>query len=107
MRLDRTVQIAIGIQICEVRRRAVSLQRNDRYDSSVDDDGNRLVTQQVDFAADQPAPAPLAFPLRALYHGAPIPQALAGHDNDAIVIDLVELRAVIAAVVPRRRSERM
>ncbi|RLN77313.1 hypothetical protein BBJ28_00022724 [Nothophytophthora sp. Chile5] len=80
---NTTVQVAIGVKVDRPNRRIILLQR----------DGQGVVRTEVDFAVGDPAP--ISFPLRALYHGVALPDALVGHEDDPIWIDLVWLRGEI------------
>ncbi|RLN48692.1 hypothetical protein BBJ28_00021105 [Nothophytophthora sp. Chile5] len=80
---NTTVQVGIGVKFDVTDRRIILLQR----------DGANVTRNLVDFAVEQPDP--VAFPLRALYYGAGTPEALAGHEEDPIQIDLVWLRGLV------------
>ncbi|RLN59839.1 hypothetical protein BBJ28_00022599 [Nothophytophthora sp. Chile5] len=80
---NTTVQIAIGVKVDRPNRRIILLQR----------DGQDVTHTDVDFAVGEPAP--VSFPLRALYYGVALPDALVGHEDDPIWIGLAWLRGVI------------
>ncbi|RLO01563.1 hypothetical protein DYB28_015535 [Aphanomyces astaci] len=86
---ETTVQVAIGVQVCRVRRRIIVMIR-----------GDPLIEQVVDFDVKSHAIIPPAtfpsFPLHLIYHNGPLPAELAGHANDEIVLDLLTLRVRIA-----------
>ncbi|CAK4668609.1 hypothetical protein LEN26_001012 [Aphanomyces euteiches] len=89
---ETTVQVAIGVQVCTVRRRIIVMTR-----------GNPQ--QVVDFDVNSHAIIPPAifpsFPLHLIYHNGPLSAELAGHANDAIVLNLLTLRERIDEALAR------
>lgn len=85
------IQVAIGVNMPyrsqAPRHTIIILQR----------DGHGALNEQwVEFDHGQQLPnPPPSFPLHKLYHGAVVPPALQGHEDDLIVIDLVTLRELI------------
>ncbi|CEG40560.1 uncharacterized protein PHALS_10749 [Plasmopara halstedii] len=82
---ETSVQVAIGIKLFVRTRR----QRRYRAILRV----RNSPSQEVEFGIDVcEGSISLAFPLKLIYEGVPMPPALAGLDSPAITIDLIALR---------------
>ncbi|KAG6574742.1 uncharacterized protein IUM83_10959 [Phytophthora cinnamomi] len=94
-----TVQIAVGVQVGRIRRRIIVMQRkvNMNYRGH---EKHQFVSEVVDF--DFGHDHEVSFPLCALYFGVDLPDALKGHEDDEAVLNLVELRSTINAVIPKQ-----
>lgn len=99
MRPVTTVQIALGVQIGLIRRRIVVLQRKVSFNYRGDEE-HRFISEVVDF--DFGCNHEIRFPLSALYFGVALPDSLVDREEDEIVLDLVELRGAVNAVIQRK-----
>ncbi|KAH9106178.1 hypothetical protein LEN26_014619 [Aphanomyces euteiches] len=86
-----SVQVAIGIHISPVsgRRRAILHVRGQAVQVTEFGDDSAIV------------PLPLVFPMACIYWGVAWPNALSGHENDMISIDLIALRRFIRYCIDR------
>ncbi|KAG7390052.1 hypothetical protein PHYPSEUDO_009014 [Phytophthora pseudosyringae] len=98
MRPATSVQIAIGVQVGLIRRRITVMRRKVSFNYKGGEE-HHFLSEVVDF--DFGHGHEIRFPLSALFFGVALPDALGGQDDTEIVLDLVELREAINAVVPK------
>ncbi|KAG9398326.1 hypothetical protein AC1031_014666 [Aphanomyces cochlioides] len=88
-----SVQVGIGIHISpnSNRRRAILLVRGQPVQETVTEFGDNIAI----------TPLTLEFPMACIFEGVVWPNALLGHENDMISIDLIALRQFIHNCIAR------